>query len=181
MTGSSLAGRILAALKPFRLALVLIIIFSPLLLINGLVRVPEARARSESSAARKRMGEVARLLAEHRAKQGTYPSPDEVGASGVPSGTNRLHAQPILPAADFADLAKDPFTRGPGPMRYTTAADKFLLACAGPDGAWNLDLRNWRPEMSGADPALSHFTYDPTNGTFSPGDVILLGGAGGKP
>jgi hypothetical protein len=52
-------------------------------------------------------------------------------------------------------------------MRYATAADGFILACSGPDGAWNLDLRTWRPEMTEADAALSNYTYDPTNGTIS--------------
>lgn len=180
MTGSSLAGRILAALKPFRLALVLILIFSPLLLINGLVRVPEARARSESSDARKQMKTTASLLLEYRTKHGAYPAAvQRTGPS--PEGAEWLPRQTILLGEQFAKFTVDPFRHAPGPMRYATAADRFILACSGPDGAWNLDLRTWRPEMTEADPALSNFTYDPTNGTFSPGDVILLGGAGGKP
>ena len=141
-----------------------------------LPRIPtwtQAMTRSRIS----RVTSSMRALERQRQATGSFPTPgaplpdQQLKGNGIPGQTT-------LDIPGFEKDAHDPFPHAPGPIRYATRADRFVLAATGPDGRWNFDLRTWKSEMKIEDPALSNFTYDPTNGMYSSGDVIRLGGAG---
>jgi hypothetical protein len=91
------------------------------------------------------------------------------------------------PIAYLHTLTEDPFgaplvgqspTTSPPlllPFAYATARDGWILGSRGPDGDWDADFALFRGEGALEDRArFDPFTYDPTNGLASSGDLLAF-------
>jgi hypothetical protein len=65
----------------------------------------------------------------------------------------------------------DPFLRA-SPYLYVTDDSAWILASTGPDETRDMSLDDLRDHLKDEDYLVGH-TYDPSNGTITPGDVIL--------
>lgn len=166
---------LLEFLKSDRFATVLsVLLIGGIMSLLVLPRIPTwTRAMTLSRISR--VQSTGRALEQRRQDTGTYPTPGAPLPDHQLKG-NGIPGQTTLDIPGFEKDAHDPFPHAPGPIRYATGGDRFVLAATGPDGRWNFDLRTWKSEMKKDDPALSAFSYDPTNGMYSSGDVIRLGG-----
>lgn len=90
------------------------------------------------------------------------------------------------PIAYITQLPADPFSPAPGaPFCYYSPregdeAGNWILWSAGPDKQYDLTIENIQELFRPTDPEYRKwfvpFTYDPTNGTTSEGDVYRMGG-----
>ncbi|MBI3735115.1 hypothetical protein HY256_01205 [Candidatus Sumerlaeota bacterium] len=59
------------------------------------------------------------------------------------------------------------------PYAYYSDNSGWMLCASGPDGIYNCDPRTiYSDSLTATNLRLVEFTYDPTNGSFSPGDIF---------
>lgn len=163
--GLATAGIVLGALS---------FVFSMLPLVGCLAMLAmpnflEAQARAKVSRARTDLRSLAVALEAYNVDNNKYP----------PS----LHVL-TTPIAYHRSLPTDACSAAANPTLYDYAADRkgrfWILRSVGPDQKPDLDLRMLTEGPAGVlekgpvDPfvAITSSRYDPTNGTFSPGDIL---------
>jgi hypothetical protein len=77
------------------------------------------------------------------------------------------------PIAYIAFLPADPFVEQPNlTFGYYAPPNGWIVWSAGPDGIFDLDWTVYDPAKPQPQPEiLARYTYDPTNGVVSPGDI----------
>lgn len=134
----------------------------------SLPRWPAGGTRARLAEANRNMARMEADLASHRASTGQLPE-SATWTDGASPG------QIPVPAPMELRLS-DPFSRGGWlPIAYHVEGDRFLLVSTGPDGDTDFaPTPGWSREEWWRTPAASDLHYDPTNGTNSQGDVLLL-------
>jgi hypothetical protein len=113
---------------------------------------------------------------------GELQLPRTGGAKAIPSfmaKTDKHQAMTLTtPIAYMTSLFTDPFSGQPAStfVYYAaTVGEKkgWIIVSAGPDGRYDLDTKLYDPALSAADATnvLAPFTFDPTNGVMSAGDI----------
>lgn len=107
---------------------------------------------------------LADALAAHL--QGPIPS------FRAPSVQPRI-ASLTTPIAYIVSLPADPFVEQPNQtFGYYAPPNGWIVWSAGPDGIFDLDWTRYDPSKPQPQPEiLARYTYDPTNGVVSPGDI----------
>jgi hypothetical protein len=101
------------------------------------------------------------------------------GPSYLPKDPLLLSGHDWVPADPFGEGDDGPYGYGAGPIAGPTAA--FILTSRGPDKksvAEDLEflfLSRGRGQLRQDDPEFHAYTYSPTNGTVSPGDIFRVG------
>lgn len=156
--------------------------FLGLIVLPGLLlsRMPETNARTRVSAAKNDLRSLATAIESYREQNGVYPPMRPLDGEQRVAGADRAKSgiEGITTwDADLGDMSwRDPFSPGADlTFGYFANGDGWALLSPGPDGVYNI-----HPERLAAitfeqgDPAWVNFRYDPTNGSFSAGDVIRL-------
>ncbi len=151
----------------------------------------EASISSKTKRTLADMRTLAKALEDYHADNGAYPvytiDPKEsINASSYESSATECEpnfaqskvngpAMLTTPIAYLTSLPYDIFS--PAPERtfnYYSDGVGWIVWSAGPDGVYDLDWTKY----SGAEPEiydlLAPWTYDPTNGTESPGDIVRM-------
>lgn len=146
----------------------------------------EAQTRSRVSMVRSHMRSLATALETYYIDVNSYPA-----MSSDPRTSIFGNAQASLPVPGFrmqagsrvmtlttpvayiTNLPEDPFSTVAGGTYayYTPGPRGFILISPGPDGDWDLDPAIYDPTIAQPSDDLLHFTWDPTNGTVSDGDI----------
>ncbi len=135
----------------------------------------EPGVRIEVTTQKERMRQLAVEIEAFKDQNGQLP----MGLSALQLSQETLSAdafhygsQLFLPAS-FAMLGMGMYSfkvdLEPQPLFYATDGQRGWLVSRGPDGVLNLDLEAL-PAL--ADEQIGNYSYDPTNGSFSPGDII---------
>lgn len=153
--------------------------FLGLCFLKVMVRMPEVNARTRRSHAKSDMRALATAIESYRDRNGSYPPARPLdGEKRIAASAREKSGIEGMTTWD-ADLgvppSPDPFSPGRAlPYAYfANGGAGWMLLSPGPDGVYNL-----HPERPGAvafetdHPGSVDFQYDPTNGTFSAGDVI---------
>lgn len=133
----------------------------------ALPRIPETNASRRGSEARALMRQLGRSLEQSRSSSGVYPAALPFDVALEPSSSFSTEF------GKMADpVAIDPFRpRDRIPLVYGTNGKRWVLISMGPDEVHDLPPRQFLD--GGITPVvLTNLTYDPTNGTFSPGDIF---------
>lgn len=146
-------------------------------------RMPESNSRMYQSRVKADMRSLNSEFAVHFEKSNTLPVPQPlINAAGddfslikaikSARGEN-LQTYP----ADLTPDLTDPFSPDRSlPYAYHAQSDRWMVSSAGPDADYDLNPKvaiesNWTTESA----ELILLTYDPTNGSFSDGDVYRTG------
>ncbi len=155
-----------------------------------------ASVRSETSRARSDMRSIGLALEAYRADHGSYPAYTFDRRESIDPGSaaefERVHGRiPTLRARAGTQLATlttpTPYLTEPFPAdrflerqfrnstyAYWTDGDGWIIWSPGPDGKYTITGPETLYSSAIAQPSellLITFTYDPTNGTVSPGDL----------
>ena len=104
------------------------------------------------------------------------PASDSIGQSTFVVAAPNL----TTPIAYINSLYSDPFASVPGtPLRYQRVGSGWILGSYGPDRDqatggdlhWDRPVTSYDPENPNPTIKLSKYTYDPSNGTVSEGDL----------
>lgn len=154
----------------------------------------EARLRAKVSRARQSMRDIGQALTAYQTDHGAFP-PAAMGANSVNAARfehpdlQRLPSFRIARGPAPASKAETPRVAGIGVYRadpfapeanatfgYYTAekakAAGWILVSPGPDGYYDVNpAAVYDPSVPQPSALLSDLSYDPTNGTFSAGDI----------
>lgn len=84
------------------------------------------------------------------------------------------------PISYLTHLLPDPFSgSAASPFAYYGDCHGYLVWTAGPDGKWDIDWTTYDTSKPPTEAFKAQYTYDPTNGVVSSGDIWR--GNGGRP
>ena len=134
-----------------------------LLAANAVPGFLAAQVQSKVSRVRSDMRSMATAIETYYIDHNTYPVSLPLAA---PSGIT-------TPIAYNSSHFLDPFAPTLGDtLRYHTTGDGWIIWSAGPDAVYGLDWKVYNTEEEQpSDILLTQYTYDPTNGTISVGDI----------
>ncbi len=95
-----------------------------------------------------------------------YGQSDGTGINGSKSFLATL----TTPISYLVKMPEDPFAAGSGSYAYYHDGDAWVVWSPGPDGKYDVDLEAFRTLPDGD--FMARFSYDPSNGTVSGGDMI---------
>lgn len=148
----------------------------------AMIKLPcflEAQTRSQVSRVRADMHTLATAVESYRVENGSYPMMREYISGEADSIETLRYNIPMnltTPTAFLTSYPGDPFSPASGaPLRYYTYNDIWLLYSIGPDKTPDIEqLFDSLHAITGNESiieTLLPYTYDPTNGTVSQGDV----------
>ncbi len=139
-----------------------------------LQRQPEVNARSRFFATRNQMKEWDKRLAELRGGADSFPAARPVDSAKM-RDADGLAAMATYGTFPTDDPPADPFMkRARMPILYQTDGKRWAMLSAGPDRKYSIPAAILLAGGKAGPDLLSH-CYDPTNGTFSPGDIFRTG------
>ncbi len=160
----------------------------------GVVKLEKPIGKAEKlSDTEEKMRTVATALATYYIDNNAYPlSTNDPAATStsilitgdiaaiIPSDAVPTFANYSLttPVAYLHQMPKDPHTSESAPFAYTYIShpNRWLLWSPGPDGEYEVNWTEFRMDTEWPSPEfLARYSYDPTNGAVSAGDVIRVG------
>ena len=111
----------------------------------------------------------------------TYPFPLEgqtIDKAGIKigSGSRARYLRLTTPVAYISTIPKDPFSKESNAYRYHSDGKNFyILASDGPDRKIDFDLKKFDLGKGSKNDDLTPFTYHPSNGLTSQGDLFRVG------
>ena len=163
------------------------------LFIRDSAAIPKAAAadRKTTSTRSTRTMEIARAEAEMRIlsnalecffiDNNTYLLPLEgqtIDKAGIKigSGSRARYLRLTTPVAYISTIPKDPFSKESNAYRYHSDGKNFyILASDGPDRKIDFDLKKYDLSKGSKKEDLTPFTYHPSNGLTSQGDLFRVG------
>ncbi len=97
------------------------------------------------------------------------PDPEFIDATALLLGGQPLHREYARHARLDIFSQPRPYAE---PSLYVIAGPEWALVSRGPDGEFNSAPNLWRQWLAPA-PAREPLLYDPSNGTISPGDLVM--------
>lgn len=160
-----------------------------ILIVLGIVIMRDIGASRQWSSTRSRLHNYSYAIENYHTDHASYPrmvgiaewfppsdlpTLKEAGGELVTAAAGITSPTAYLPSV-FPDYFS-PFSGVRVPLAYAVGNERFLVWSCGPDGDY--DIQNPIPLMEGtseeAQARLSGFSYDPTNGGHSSGDIFLL-------
>ena len=106
------------------------------------------------------------------------PGPGEARVPSFRPGANPSSL--TTPIAYMPSYFDDPFGRERQTFGYWSATEAngvttgWILFSPGPDGKFDLDWTKYDPTVPQPSPEIIPYFYDPTNGNWSPGDIVRV-------
>ncbi len=178
-TGASNGGAVNIILRAVCItigALALLFLF-----MNTIGRMPEAQRRAQRSRANadiKALGAAVRYYHDaNKIWPASRPFTKEPAFEKVKSKMEKANGLSLTTFDPVAQMPSgtDPFSPG-GALNYAYYTDGkgCVISSPGPDGVYDFHPQNFHPgDLSMTDPAIIRLSYDPTNGIYSAGDIIL--------
>lgn len=142
----------------------------------NMARMPEANARMRRAQAKAGMRTLAVELEHYREKHGDYPEMRSLAPASLTAAKRdktRMEGVTTWNAELAGPIPADPFSPGRDlPFAYHTDRTGWIAFSPGPDGRYDLRPETfYKIELTDDTPGLIDLTYDPTNGSFSAGDI----------
>ena len=168
---------------------------APIAPILAAIAVPnflEAQTRSKVSRVRSDQRSLATAVEAYFVDSNAYPAwttdasnycnPKGLAEKTIPSFTLYKGSGSAMtittPIAYMTGLPKDPWAEEGATFGFYSVKkdDKpgWVMFSPGPDQKYDLDWKLYDPTVTQPSPELLRYTYDPTNGTVSPGDIIRV-------
>lgn len=145
--------------------------------LNMMARMPESNTRARVSRVKADMRVLGAAIETYREQYGAYPATRPLALGMTVADPARLKYSLDALTTWSGDLPgaplSDPFSpKRSFPYTYVTNGSEWLLSSPGPDSVYNYHPERRYFELDIQDPARLEMTYDPTNGSYSAGDIF---------